>query len=258
MNEERLLFWLSLTLVSCHLGDKGLEPSNATFNSTQIDTVSFRERLDYEVCWLSHGELPVLAGIPDAESWNDSIAAYETYLKRNLLESREESSHGRTFCCGPECDGDDYIQFPRDEGLVGAFGFTVLSNDETALSLLLTCNVHYNGGSLNWTELHAVNIDPQSGRSIAIDPTLSTVHTDTIDARFRECIVFEACGKEERQYRHSQLFPNCVEDAVQSHRVGIEDNHWVVCQDFNPKSCGEMARHICIAPIKEFRPRPMD
>ena len=224
----------------------------------KIDRVNFQERRDPTICWLSHGELPVLGGFPNAASWNDSIVAYETHLKQNLLESRDESVHGRTFCCGPECDGDDYIQFPRAEGLIGAFGFTVLSNNETALSLLLTCNVHYNGGSMNWTECHAINIDPQSGRSIVIDSTLPDIQADSLDAGFRDCIELEGCGKGVRQYQHSQLFPNCVEDALRSHRVGIQNNHWVVCQDFNPKSCGEMARHICIAPIKEFRPQMFD
>lgn len=219
-----------------------------TWDEHQIDTLRFQERLDHDVCWISFGHRPVISGIPKADIWNDSIAAYENHLKEKLLDHRSNSIHGRTFCCGPECEGDDYIDFPRGEGWVGSFGFEVLSNDTSTISLLLTCNVHYSEGSLNWNECFAINIDPRSGHSIAIDPAVKQMPMEQIDAGFRDCMLVEACI-DERDYVHSQSFPNVVQEAMATDRIGIKNGHWVLCQDFNLPSCAQMAQKICLVPV---------
>lgn len=233
---------------------RGASNNRLTSSIHQIDTLRFQVRLDHDACWISQGHHPVISGIPEADMWNDSIAAYEKHLKESLLDQRSNSIHGRTFCCGSECDGDEYIDFPRGEGWAGSFGFKVLSNNRSTLSLLLTCNIHFSEGSLNWNECHAINIDPRSGRAISIDPCVKQVPLEQIDAGFRDCIFTEACTSDQRQYVHSLLFPNVVEEAVATHRIGIQKGHWVLCQDFNLKHCAQMAQNICAVPICVMHP----
>jgi hypothetical protein len=60
-------------------------------------------------------------------------------------------------------------------------------------------------------------------------------------------------GEDFINYNHNQEFPNYLQSALEEHRIGIKDDHWVVCQDFNPFSyCSSAAQTICIVEVEPF------
>ena len=225
------------------------------YHINAIDTLRLGTKLDYEICWQTFETsiLPKLKDIPNAEFWNDSIASFESYVKRRNLESAHNFGEPNTFCCGRECEGDEYIKFPMLEGLVGNIDFTILSWEADVISILLTCNVHLSGGNMDWNQTLALNIDPKTGLGIPLDKDIAHADLKTLDKDIRNCVDVELCWEDFSKYNHSQEFPNYLELAIEEHRIGIKDGHWVVCHDFNPFSyCSNAAQTICIVNVEPF------
>ena len=220
-----------------------------------IDTLELGTKLDYEICWLTSDRsiLPKLKGIPKADFWNDSIVSFESYVKRRNLESIHHLGQPDSFCCGRECEGDEYIKFPMQEGLVGTFDFTILAWEEDVISVLLTCNVHPSGGNMDWNNALALNIDPKTGLGIPLNKSIAHADLSMLDEDIRNCVNVELCYENFRAYNHSEEFPNYLQLAIEEHRIGIKDGHWVVCEDLNPFSyCSNAAQTICIVKVEPF------
>ena len=220
-----------------------------------IDTLKLGTKLDYEICWLTFETsiLPKLKGLPKADFWNDSIVSFESYVKRRNLESPHNLGQPDSFCCGRECEGDEYIKFPRLEGLVGTFDFTILSWKEDVISILLTCNVHPSGGNLDWNNALVLNIDPKTGLGIPLNKSIAHADLKMLDEDIRNCVNVELCREDFREYNHSVEFQNYLQLAIEEHRIGVKDGHWVVCDDINPFSyCSSASQTICIVKVEPF------
>lgn len=227
---------LSCLILGCH-------DSQVVVRSHQLG-----ERVDHSICWLTwdDSELPVIENLPNARFWNDSIAAYEEYVKTVNLVDRSGRLSEKTFCCGSECQDDEWIAFPSNEGLIGSFHYRVLSNTSQELSIMLLCNVHHSGGTLDWNEMLVINIDPQTGQAISIPSELHRVEASSLDSDIRQCINPAACSEAYLSYNHSEHFPNMIEEAIAKKQVGLRDGQWVICLDYNPyRWCASMAQNVC-------------
>ena len=150
-------------------------------------------------------------------------------------------------------DGDDELNFPRGEGLVGTFRFQELTWSDSVISLLLTCNIHFNGGNLDWNECLVINIDARSGLGVKAPVHFDDVHEATLDADIRNCVYTEACSPTFQSYSHSEEYPDHLNLAVQECRIGVRDGMWVECFDFNPFSwCARMVQTVCVVELTDF------
>ena len=218
-----------------------------------VDTLWMEEHLDHELCWWTwEGSfLPELKGIPQAKAWNDSISRFESHVIEKNLKSSAANDISSSFCLPVE--GED-SSFPRGEGLIGAFGFEILTVDDDVLSVLLKCNVHFNGGNLDWNECMAINIDTRTGKGILVQDGLDKLPSDMFDAQVRNCIKWDACSPSFQSYRHSIEFPDHVSLALAENRVGLREGMWVSCQDLNPFSwCAHLAQTICVIDLACYK-----
>ena len=213
-----------------------------------VKPMKMGERGYHSICWLTWGDskLPVIENLPNERFWNDSIAAFETYVISSSFGPSDT-----TFCCGIPCDDDESIAFPRNEGLVGNFQYRLLSNTAQVISVMLRCNVHYSGGNLDWNELLVLNIDPKTGEPISLPKGLEDIVESTLDPDIRSCIALEACSPTYNSYNHSEHFPNFLGEAIAENRIGFYQNEWVVCLDYNPYEwCSAMAQTVCLVPLE--------
>ena len=220
----------------------------------ELDTLWMGQRLDHNLCWITweSSYLPVLDGIPNARAWNDSISAFESLVKQWTLNRQPYYAGDTTFCSG-FIDGDHELKFPRGEGLVGTFRFQELTWSDSVISLLLTCNIHFNGGNLDWNECLAINLDARSGLGVKAPVHFDDVHEATLDADIRNCVYTEACSPTFQSYSHSEEYPDHLNLAVQECRIGVRDGMWVECFDFNPFSwCARMVQTVCIVDLTDF------
>lgn len=246
MTKPRPLFLLTCILL---LGTS-IKPKAAR----ELDTLWMGQRLDHDLCWITweSSYLPVLDGIPNAQAWNDSISSFEALVKHWTLTRQPHYAGDTTFCAG-FIDGDDELNFPRGEGLVGTFRFQELTWSDSVISLLLTCNIHFNGGNLDWNECLAINIDARSGLGVKAPVHFDDVREATLDADIRNCVYTEACSPTFQSYSHSEEYPDHLNLAVQECRIGVRDGMWVECFDFNPFSwCARMVQTVCVVELTDF------
>ena len=217
-----------------------------------VSSKNMGKRLDHTICWTTweDSELPFLQNLSNSTIWNDSIARFERHVKLSGLENQHFAASDSTFCCGLECEGDTVINFPFNEGLVGHFGYRILANTPEVLSLMLTCNVHPSGGTIDWNEFLIVNIDAQTGGVVPVPNNLKEIRMAKLDSAISGCANIEFCNEDYADYRHSSQFPNCLQEAVEKNRVGIVNGQWVMCLDFNPYQwCPSMAQNLCFVDL---------
>ena len=150
----------------------------------------------------------------------------------------------QTFCCGAECKDDEWIAFPPTKAWLEASA-TWCCQTPRVLSLILRCNVHYSGGSWIGMRCWSSTLTPKL-EAIPIPQELKSIEASSLDSNVRNCIDPKMCSRAYPSYKHSEHFPDVVQDAIAQNRVGICDGEWVMCFDYNPfEWCAYLAQNVC-------------